>query len=119
MIDTASECLSSILIYVASSLLLHSLTHAILLTRLDFQTTTFIVIHNYSYRIGPDWTMNQAGLGKSATNFGQLVDRHGKKGSPVVPGSLQKVLEDGESVLYTVTVLRSMYEVRECSNPIR
>lgn len=62
---------------------------------------------------GPDWTKNQSGLGKSATNFGQLVDRHGKKGSPVVPGSLQKVLEDGESVLYTVTVLRSMYEVRE------
>lgn len=39
------------------------------------------------------------------------MDRHGKKGSPVVPGSLQKVMEDGESVLYTVTVLRSMYEV--------
>ncbi len=63
--------------------------------------------------LGPDWTKNQVGLGKSATNFGQLVDRHGKKGSPVVPGSLQKVLEDGESVLYAVTVLRSMYEVRK------
>ena len=35
-----------------------------------------------------------------------------KKGSPVVPGSLEKVMEDSESVLYTVTVLRSMYEVR-------
>ena len=29
-----------------------------------------------------------------------------------MPGSLEKVMEDSESVLYTVTVLRSMYEVR-------
>ena len=38
------------------------------------------------------------------------MDRHGTKGSPVVPGSLEKVMEDNDSVLYTVTVLRSMYE---------
>eukprot|EP00984_Skeletonema_dohrnii_P005979 scaffold2120_cov150-Skeletonema_dohrnii-CCMP3373.AAC.2 len=38
------------------------------------------------------------------------VDRHQKKGSPVVPGSLEKVMEDNDSVLYTVTVLKGMYE---------
>lgn len=73
-------------------------------------------ISHHRYFVGPDWTKSQVGLGKSATNYGQLVDRHGKKGSPVVPGSLQKVVEDGESVLYTVTVLRSMYEV--CSKTL-
>lgn len=58
---------------------------------------------------GPDWTNNSSGLGQSQ-NFGSQVNRHKTKGSPVVPGSLQKVLEDSDSVLYTVTVLRSMYE---------
>ncbi|KAL9188915.1 hypothetical protein ACHAXT_011405 [Thalassiosira profunda] len=58
---------------------------------------------------GPDWSNNPGGLGQSA-NFGAQVDRHGKKGSPVVPGSLEKVTEDNDSILYTVTVLRSMYE---------
>lgn len=58
---------------------------------------------------GPDWKSNPAGLGRKE-NFGQGVDRHGKKGSPVVPGSLVKVMEDSDSVLYTVTVLKGMYE---------
>mmetsp|Transcript_2387 Transcript_2387/g.4466 ORF Transcript_2387/g.4466 Transcript_2387/m.4466 type:complete len:425 (-) Transcript_2387:174-1448(-) len=58
---------------------------------------------------GPDWANNPSGLGKSQ-NFGSQIDRHGKKGSPVVPGSLQKVMEDNDSILYTITVLRSMYE---------
>ena len=49
------------------------------------------------------------GLGQP-TNFGAQVDRHQKKGSPVVPGSLEKVMEDNDSVLYTVTVLKGMYE---------
>ena len=61
-------------------------------------------------KIGPDWSMNPSGLGKNQ-NFGTQVDRHTKKGSPVVPGSLEKVMEDSDSILYTVTVLRSMYEV--------
>lgn len=60
---------------------------------------------------GPDWSSNPSGLGESR-NFGSQVDRHVKKGSPVVPGSLEKVMEDSESILYTITVLRSMYEVR-------
>jgi len=49
------------------------------------------------------------GLGQPQ-NFGSQVDRHQKKGSPVVPGSLEKVMEDNDSVLYTVTVLKGMYE---------
>jgi len=58
---------------------------------------------------GPDWYNNPHGLGKSR-NYGSQVDRHGTKGSPVVPGSMKKVLADKDSVLYTVTVLRGMYE---------
>lgn len=70
----------------------------------------FLTLHPSNHHSGPDWANNPSGLGKSQ-NFGAMVDRHGKKGSPVVPGSLEKVTEDNDSVLYTVTVLRSMYEV--------
>lgn len=58
---------------------------------------------------GPDWSSNPNELGKDK-NFGSQVDRHNKKGSPVVPGSLKKVMEDNDSALYTVVVLRGMYE---------
>ena len=71
--------------------------------------------HFFGYLItthtaGPDWSSNPNELGKDK-NFGSQVDRHNKKGSPVVPGSLKKVMEDNDSALYTVVVLRSMYEV--------
>ena len=72
-----------------------------------FQMINFYLIYT---KLGPDWSMNPSGLGKNQ-NFGTQVDRHTKKGSPVVPGSLEKVMEDSDSILYTVTVLRSMYEV--------
>jgi len=70
--------------------------------------------HFFGYLItthtaGPDWSSNPNELGKDK-NFGSQVDRHNKKGSPVVPGSLKKVMEDNDSALYTVVVLRSMYE---------
>ena len=77
-------------------------------------TGVYIFIHSLTHIlclifIGPDWANNPAGLGKGQ-NFGSQVDRHGKKGSPVVPGSLTKVMEDSDSILYTITVLKGMYE---------
>lgn len=58
---------------------------------------------------GPDWSSNSRDLG-SAVKYGNLVDRHGKHGSPVVPGSIVLVKEDGESTLFAVTILKSQYE---------
>ncbi|KAL7488855.1 hypothetical protein ACHAW6_014468 [Cyclotella cf. meneghiniana] len=58
---------------------------------------------------GPDWSRNPDGLGQN-TSYGSSVDRHKTKGSPVVPGSLQKVTSDNESTLFMVTILRGMYE---------
>ena len=74
--------------------------------------TLYTRVYTYYFCTGPDWQNNPDGLG-SNSNFGSKVDRHKKKGSPVVPGSLIKVMDDNDSILYTVTVLRSMYEVRE------
>jgi V-type H+-transporting ATPase subunit C len=58
---------------------------------------------------GPDWTQDPTKLGEPV-NFGSSVDRHKKRGSPVVPGSLQLVHTDDDSLLYTVTILTGQYE---------
>lgn len=58
---------------------------------------------------GPDWSNNPKDLG-AAVKYGNLVDRHQKRGSPVVPGSIKLVKEDAESTLFSVTILKSQYE---------
>jgi V-type H+-transporting ATPase subunit C len=57
---------------------------------------------------GPDWTNSLPG--RNDGNFGPAVPRASKKGSPVVPGSHIRVCQEGESVLYSVVVLRGQYE---------
>jgi len=58
---------------------------------------------------GPDWSRDARSLGQPV-KFGSLVDRSKAKGSPVVPGSLQMVKSDPDSILYAVTILRSQYQ---------
>lgn len=58
---------------------------------------------------GPDWSADPSKLGKP-DHFGSQVDRQKKLGSPVVPGSIQKVKADDESILYAVTILKGQYE---------
>ena len=58
---------------------------------------------------GPDWSRDPSKLGEPIA-FGSHVDRHKQKGSPVVPGSLQLVHKDEESILYAVTILKGQYE---------
>lgn len=58
---------------------------------------------------GPDWSRDPTKLGEPIA-FGTQVDRHQKTGSPVVPGSLQKIHSDEDSSLYAVTILKGQYE---------
>jgi len=58
---------------------------------------------------GPDWSRSPTELGQ-AVKYGSLVDRHTKRGSPVVPGSVKLVQEDIDSLLFTLTILKSQYE---------
>lgn len=58
---------------------------------------------------GPDWTRDSTKLGEPVS-FGTHVDRHKVRGSPVVPGSLQRVHADDDSMLYAITILRGQYE---------
>jgi V-type H+-transporting ATPase subunit C len=58
---------------------------------------------------GPDWSRDPSKLGEPVA-FGSNVDRHKERGSPVVPGSVQLIHTDEDSILYTVTILKSQYE---------
>mmetsp|Transcript_24832 Transcript_24832/g.37276 ORF Transcript_24832/g.37276 Transcript_24832/m.37276 type:complete len:443 (+) Transcript_24832:58-1386(+) len=61
---------------------------------------------------GPDWTDEKvaAGLGRDDGNFGPESARAARRGSPVVPGSAQLVLREGDYLLYAMTVLKGHYE---------
>jgi len=58
---------------------------------------------------GPDWSRDSSQLG-GPISFGNKVERHKVSGSPVVPGSVQLVKKDEESILYAVTILKGEYE---------
>jgi len=75
----------------------------------NFESGIYKVAKNLVGYGGPDWSRDPTKLGEP-TNFGGNVDRHKVKGSPVVPGSLQKVHSDADSILYTVTILKGQYE---------
>lgn len=59
---------------------------------------------------GPDWRTTTSRIGENDGNFGPGLVRTAVTGSPVVPGSAVKVVEDGEQVLYAITVLRGHYQ---------
>lgn len=59
---------------------------------------------------GPDWRTCTSRVGENDGNFGSAVARTAITGSPVVPGSALKVLEEGDQVLYAVTVLKGHYQ---------
>eukprot|EP01039_Chlorochromonas_danica_P007204 gene7204-7970_t len=59
---------------------------------------------------GPDWTKGQSSLGQADNKFGPALDRSKVKGSPVVPGSAKVLVEDGDLIMYAVTILRGQYQ---------
>ena len=74
-----------------------------------FEEQIYSVGHSLVGYGGPDWSRDSRNLGQPV-DYGTKVDRHGKRGSPVVPGSLQQVMSDGDSILYAVTILKGQYE---------
>jgi V-type H+-transporting ATPase subunit C len=57
---------------------------------------------------GPNWTKSTT-VGQDDGKFGPALDRSKVKGSPVVPGSARKLAEEGEYVMFAVTILRGEY----------
>lgn len=61
---------------------------------------------------GPDWSSQPQAVGTNDGKFGASLQkaRSNIKGSPVVPGSYKRIVEEGEYVLYGVTILKGHYE---------
>lgn len=74
-----------------------------------FEKTVYTLGSDIAGYGGPDWSSDASMLGEPVA-FGSNVDRHKTRGSPVVPGSLQLVHKDDDSILYAVTILKGQYE---------
>lgn len=56
------------------------------------------------------WLAEYHTIGDQIAEYGPKGNRGNVRGSPVVPGSSRKLLEEGDSMLYTVTVLKGQYQ---------
>lgn len=60
---------------------------------------------------GPDYSKAAAAtVGTADGKFGPALDRSRVKGSPVVPGSAKRMVEEGDWVLFALTILRGQYQ---------
>ncbi|ETW05941.1 hypothetical protein H310_03575 [Aphanomyces invadans] len=56
------------------------------------------------------WLQEYATIGDGIAEYGPKQSRGTVKGSPVVPNSSRKLLEEGDACLYTVTILKGQYQ---------
>ncbi|RLN98831.1 hypothetical protein BBJ28_00001413 [Nothophytophthora sp. Chile5] len=56
------------------------------------------------------WLLEYAQLGDQIAEYGPKGARGNVRGSPVVPGSSRKLMEEGDSAVYTVTLLKGQYQ---------
>lgn len=56
------------------------------------------------------WLQEYHTIGDQIAEYGPKGNRSNVRGSPVVPGSSRKILEEGDALLYTVTVLKGQYQ---------
>jgi V-type H+-transporting ATPase subunit C len=75
----------------------------------NFEGSVYSLASDVAGYGGPDWSSDPTKLGEPVS-FGNQVDRQKVRGSPVVPGSVQLVKTDDESILYAVTILKGEYE---------
>ena len=75
----------------------------------NFQSSIYSIADDVVGFGGPDWSRDSSKLG-GPISFGNKLDRHKVSGSPVVPGSIQLVKSDEETILYAVTILKGEYE---------
>jgi V-type H+-transporting ATPase subunit C len=73
---------------------------------IEFEESYFTLGSSIAAYNNPDWQSNSGNIGSDDGKYGAKINRALKTGSPVVPGSLKAVMEEGESLLYTITVLK-------------
>ncbi|KAJ8576161.1 hypothetical protein ON010_g3053 [Phytophthora cinnamomi] len=70
------------------------------------QTMVVIVPKN----LEEQWLQEYAQIGDQIAEYGPKGNRGNVRGSPVVPGSSRKLMEEGDSAVYTVTLLKGQYQ---------
>ncbi|EGZ26421.1 hypothetical protein PHYSODRAFT_359667 [Phytophthora sojae] len=70
------------------------------------QTMVVIVPKN----LEEQWLNEYAQIGDQIAEYGPKGSRGNVRGSPVVPGSSRKLMEEGDSAVYTVTLLKGQYQ---------
>uniref|UniRef100_M4BHM7 V-type proton ATPase subunit C n=1 Tax=Hyaloperonospora arabidopsidis (strain Emoy2) TaxID=559515 RepID=M4BHM7_HYAAE len=70
------------------------------------QTLVVIVPKN----LEEQWLLEYAQIGDQIAEYGPKGSRSNTRGSPVVPGSSRKLMEEGDSSVYTVTLLKGQYQ---------
>jgi V-type H+-transporting ATPase subunit C len=70
------------------------------------QTMVVIVPKN----LEEQWLHEYAQIGDQIAEYGPKGSRGNVRGSPVVPGSSRKLMEEGDSAVYTVTLLKGQYQ---------
>ena len=112
----------TVLLFVSSivSSDLHTVLHitllssysSLLLSSLDFLNTYEALGSSIASYGGPNWNDTNgsfSNVGLNDGNYGSKINRSIITGSPIVPHSAKKILEEGEQVLYTVTTLKGHY----------
>ncbi|KAI9922215.1 hypothetical protein PsorP6_000220 [Peronosclerospora sorghi] len=56
------------------------------------------------------WLQEYAQIGDHIAEYGPKTERGNVRGSPVVPGSSRKLLEEGDLAVFTVTLLKGQYQ---------
>lgn len=83
-----------------------------LVTEKDFLNTEYLktLVAIIPKACEEQWKEEYFKIGEDIADYGPVGTRGSVKGSPVVPNSSKKLLESGDSVLYTVTVLKGQYQ---------
>jgi V-type H+-transporting ATPase subunit C len=69
--------------------------------------TTLAVVMNRSAE--KEWLETYQNLGSQIAQYGPSNNRGSRLGSPVVPDSSRKLIEDGDMCIYSVTILKGSY----------
>jgi len=97
----------SMLVSDLSSTLPENVVSQINLLDSDYLKTVFVAVPK---SLKKNFQESYESLGFDLVSFGPDGNRDSQKGSPVVPGSARCVMEDFESSLFTLTILKGQYE---------
>ena len=73
----------------------------------DYLQTLVVVVPKI---LEEQWLLEYAQIGDKIAAYGPEGARGNVRGPPVVPGSSRKLMEEGDSALYTVTLLKGQYQ---------